>query len=268
MQQNVRHRLGRRAWPPAVWTTPGEADWCPVSPPTGSGAGSAQVPIARRQGPARGAPQRAAPTFPGRPSTLASPGSRQFRGVASEEARPGPGRCRAPTERRTGRPASPDPSVRQPAVGSGLDPATTARFRTPPLVPVLRHEYVRLVPRISAFYGIVIALSLDDHPPPHFHAKCGEHPAQIAIATGEVLNGKLPRRALGLDNNRTGRSTFRVGAWLPKSRRPPPARTRVGRGRGLGVAPTVYDPSRTSTRMCRFAFHQGAGSYQLSTSTR
>jgi len=38
----------------------------------------------------------------------------------------------------------------------------------------------------------------DDHPPPHFHAKYGEHQAQIAIATGEVLHGSLPRRALTL----------------------------------------------------------------------
>lgn len=35
----------------------------------------------------------------------------------------------------------------------------------------------------------------DDHPPPHFHARYGEFEAQIAIATGEILNGQLPRRA-------------------------------------------------------------------------
>ena len=38
----------------------------------------------------------------------------------------------------------------------------------------------------------------DDHPPPHFHAKYGDDQAQIVIATGEVLNGSLPRRALAL----------------------------------------------------------------------
>ena len=37
-----------------------------------------------------------------------------------------------------------------------------------------------------------------DHPPPHFHAKYGNHHAQIVIATGEILNGSLPRRALKL----------------------------------------------------------------------
>lgn len=60
------------------------------------------------------------------------------------------------------------------------------------------HEYVRSVPRISAFYGIVIAMYFDDHPPPHFHARYGEHQAQIAIATSELLHGGLPRRALKL----------------------------------------------------------------------
>ena len=54
------------------------------------------------------------------------------------------------------------------------------------------------MPRISAFYGIVIARYFGDHPPPHFHARYGEHEAQIAIATGEVLHGSLPRRALTL----------------------------------------------------------------------
>ena len=37
-----------------------------------------------------------------------------------------------------------------------------------------------------------------DHPPPHFHARYGAHQAQIAIATGAVLNGSLPPRALKL----------------------------------------------------------------------
>ena len=50
-------------------------------------------------------------------------------------------------------------------------------------------------PRISAFYGIVIAMFFDDHPPPHFHARYGAFEAQIAIATGDVLHGELPRRA-------------------------------------------------------------------------
>lgn len=59
-------------------------------------------------------------------------------------------------------------------------------------------RYGSAVPRLSAFYGIVIAMYFDDHPPPHFHARYGEHEAQVAIASGEILNWSLPRRAHAL----------------------------------------------------------------------
>ncbi len=51
------------------------------------------------------------------------------------------------------------------------------------------------MPRISAFYGIVIYMYYRDHAPPHFHAIYGESEATMAIETGEVLEGRLPRRA-------------------------------------------------------------------------
>jgi Domain of unknown function (DUF4160) len=54
------------------------------------------------------------------------------------------------------------------------------------------------VPRISAFYGIIIWLYRADHPPPHFHAQYGDDWAQISISTGRVLEGSLPPRALRL----------------------------------------------------------------------
>lgn len=54
------------------------------------------------------------------------------------------------------------------------------------------------MPRISFFYGIVVAMYYSDHSPPHFHAIYGEHEAQIVIATGELLGGFLPVRALRL----------------------------------------------------------------------
>jgi hypothetical protein len=54
------------------------------------------------------------------------------------------------------------------------------------------------VPRISAFYGIVITMYYRDHEPPHFHAIYGEHEAQVVIATIDVLSGELPLRALRL----------------------------------------------------------------------
>lgn len=54
------------------------------------------------------------------------------------------------------------------------------------------------MPRISAFYGIVITMYFRDHDPPHFHAVYGEHQAQIVISSLEPLFGELPPRALRL----------------------------------------------------------------------
>jgi hypothetical protein len=54
------------------------------------------------------------------------------------------------------------------------------------------------VPRISAFYGIVITMYYRDHEPPHFHAIFGEYQAQIVIDTLDPLFGELPPRALRL----------------------------------------------------------------------
>jgi hypothetical protein len=54
------------------------------------------------------------------------------------------------------------------------------------------------MPRISEFFGIVIAMYYNDHVPPHFHAMYAEHGAQVAIESLELLHGSLPRRALAL----------------------------------------------------------------------
>lgn len=54
------------------------------------------------------------------------------------------------------------------------------------------------MPTISTFYGILIRMFFNDHPPPHFHARYGEFEATIDIATLDVLDGQLPRRALNL----------------------------------------------------------------------
>jgi hypothetical protein len=56
-------------------------------------------------------------------------------------------------------------------------------------------ETIDSVPTISSFYGILIRMYFGDHPPPHFHARYGEHKARCAIATGEVVDGELPARA-------------------------------------------------------------------------
>ena len=55
-----------------------------------------------------------------------------------------------------------------------------------------------ILPEISRFLGIVIAMFYNDHNPPHFHAKYGDFKAVIAIETGEVIEGRLPPRVLGL----------------------------------------------------------------------
>lgn len=54
------------------------------------------------------------------------------------------------------------------------------------------------MPEISRFFGIVIRMFYNDHPPPHFHAEYGEHEALIEIESLEVYAGSLPGRALGL----------------------------------------------------------------------
>jgi hypothetical protein len=54
------------------------------------------------------------------------------------------------------------------------------------------------MPRLAAFYGIVIWMYRPDHLPPHFHAQYGEHVAQIVLGSWKILNGSLPPRALRL----------------------------------------------------------------------
>ena len=54
------------------------------------------------------------------------------------------------------------------------------------------------MPTISQIFGILIRMYFDDHPPPHFHAKYTEDQAVIDIHRLSVIEGYLPRRALGL----------------------------------------------------------------------
>jgi len=54
------------------------------------------------------------------------------------------------------------------------------------------------VPTISRFYGIVIRMYFADHAPPHFHAMYSVDEAVIEIASGHLLRGALPERALRL----------------------------------------------------------------------
>jgi len=54
------------------------------------------------------------------------------------------------------------------------------------------------MPEVSRFFGIVIAMFYEDPWPPHFHARYERAQAIIGIEGPEVLEGRLPPRALGL----------------------------------------------------------------------
>ena len=54
------------------------------------------------------------------------------------------------------------------------------------------------MPEVSRFYGIVIQIYYGDHAPPHFHAQYAGAVAQIAIDSLQIIEGSLPKRALGL----------------------------------------------------------------------
>jgi hypothetical protein len=54
------------------------------------------------------------------------------------------------------------------------------------------------MPEISRFFGIVIKMYFDEHPPPHFHAEYGEFKAVVDINSLVVVGGYLPPRVLGL----------------------------------------------------------------------
>jgi hypothetical protein len=54
------------------------------------------------------------------------------------------------------------------------------------------------MPEISRFFGMVILMYYNDHPPPHFHVRYGAQRAIIDVRTLAVLQGQLSPRALGL----------------------------------------------------------------------
>jgi hypothetical protein len=45
---------------------------------------------------------------------------------------------------------------------------------------------------------MMVAMFYNDHAPPHFHVRYGEHRASVAIDPPALLEGSLPPRALGL----------------------------------------------------------------------
>lgn len=51
---------------------------------------------------------------------------------------------------------------------------------------------------ISSFFGIYIRMYHADHAPPHIHAAYQGFEALVEIATGRILEGKLPKKAAKL----------------------------------------------------------------------
>ncbi len=56
------------------------------------------------------------------------------------------------------------------------------------------------MPTLSRFYGIIIRMYFlqNEHNPPHIHAIYNEDVAAIDFMTGQVLEGYLPKKAMGL----------------------------------------------------------------------
>jgi hypothetical protein len=50
------------------------------------------------------------------------------------------------------------------------------------------------MPEISRFFGTVIAMYYNDHPPPHFHVRYNKQKAIVGIDSLEILEGELSRR--------------------------------------------------------------------------
>lgn len=76
--------------------------------------------------------------------------------------------------------------------------ARRRRRQHPGKSAMIARQYGLSMPEVSRFFGIVIRMHYREHGPPHFHAIYGEHEVQIAIETLQILQGRLPPRALGL----------------------------------------------------------------------
>ena len=54
------------------------------------------------------------------------------------------------------------------------------------------------MPEVSRFFGIVIQMYVDDHLPPHFHARQSGMEVVVTIDTLAILRGRLSPRAHAL----------------------------------------------------------------------
>jgi hypothetical protein len=54
------------------------------------------------------------------------------------------------------------------------------------------------MPTLSIFFGIIVRMWHDDHPPPHIHVEYQGFEALVAIDTGTVTAGELPRKVASI----------------------------------------------------------------------
>jgi hypothetical protein len=54
------------------------------------------------------------------------------------------------------------------------------------------------MPTLAIFFGIVVRMWHDDHPPPHIHVEYQGFEALVRIADGEVTEGNLPRKVAAI----------------------------------------------------------------------
>ncbi|MBX7244587.1 MAG: DUF4160 domain-containing protein [Candidatus Sumerlaeaceae bacterium] len=54
------------------------------------------------------------------------------------------------------------------------------------------------MPEISRFFGIIVTMYYNDHPPPHFHARYGNDAITYRLDLMTVMEGSLPPRAMGM----------------------------------------------------------------------
>ncbi len=54
------------------------------------------------------------------------------------------------------------------------------------------------MPILSVFFGIIVRMWHDDHPPPHIHVEYQGFEALVDIQTGGVTTGRLPNKAAAI----------------------------------------------------------------------
>lgn len=57
---------------------------------------------------------------------------------------------------------------------------------------------IPIMPTLSIFFGIIVRMWRDDHPPPHIDVEYQGFEALVAIATGTVTAGELPRKVASI----------------------------------------------------------------------